>query len=230
MIADLGLRVADRRLRLLGLVLVFVGYFGPWFPHKTAALSVTGFELAEFAKFFPQVQGGVVAIYRSLFYIPLVVAFILLGIFASQSTMRVVWLIVPLLAVAVLLAAILPYPVIEGVRHALSTRSPLTLDPQYMGHLVLLLVGSVLSLSTPLARQLPRRVRDVLILLLAFAGGALAGWQYALLCPLTDALYGVHLGVGWGLVTCMVGFGLLLLSSACAVAGTEQPGNAQSSS
>jgi hypothetical protein len=221
-IADFGRRVADRRLRLLGLALIFAGYFGPWFPHRTAALSVTGFELAEFAKFFPQVQGGVVAIYRSLFYTPLVVAFVLLGILASQSTMRVVRLIVPLFAVVVLLAAILPYPVVDGVRHALFTRSPLTLDPQYMGHLLLLLVGSVLSLLTPLARQLPRRVRGVLILLLALAGGALAGWQVALLRPLVEALYTVRLGMGWGLVTCMVGLGLLLLSSACAVAGIER--------
>jgi hypothetical protein len=205
----------------LGLVLIFVGYFGPWLPHKTAALSVTGFELAEFAKFFPQVQGGVEAIYRSLFYIPLVVAFILLGILASQSTIRVVRLIVPLLAVVVLFAAILPYPVVESVRHALSTRSPLTLDLQYMGHLVLLLVGSVLSLLAPLARRLPRRVRDALILLLALAGAALAGWQVVLLYPLVDALYTVRVGIGWGMVTCMVGFGLLLLSSAYAVAGAE---------
>jgi hypothetical protein len=227
MIVDFGQRVADRRLRLLGLALVFIGYFGPWLPHRTAALSVTGFELAEFAKFFPQVQGGVVAIYRSLFYTPLVVAFILLGVLASQSTMRAVRLIVPLFAVVVLLAAILPYPVVDGVRHALSTRSPLTLDPQYMGHLGLLLVGSVLSLLTPLAGQLPRRVRGVLVLLLAIAGGALAGWQVALLRPLVDALYGVRLGMGWGLVTCMVGFGLLLLSSACAVAGAERPERAR---
>jgi hypothetical protein len=221
-IADFGRRVADRRLCLLGLVLVFIGYFGPWFPHKTAALSVTGFELAEFAKFFPQVQGGVVAIHRSLFYVPLVVALILLGILASQSTVRVIRFVVPLLAIVVLLATVLPYPVVDSVRHALSTRSPLTLDPQYAGHLVLLLIGSALSLLTPLARQLPRRVRDVLILLLALAGGALAGWQYAVLRPLVNALYGVRLGVGWGLVACMVGFGLLLLSSACAVAGAER--------
>jgi hypothetical protein len=229
-IADFGRRVADRRLCFLGLALVFVGYFGPWIPHKTAALSVTGFELAEFAKFFPQVQGRVVAICRSLFYIPLVVAFVLLGILASQSTVRAVRLIVPLLAVVVLLAAVLPYPVVDSVRHAVSTRSALTLDPQYMGHLVLLLVGSLLSLLTPLVRRLPRRVPDVLILLLALAGAVLAGWQAILLYPLVDALYTVRVGIGWGLVTCMVGFGLLLLSSACAVATTEQPGNVQSSS
>jgi hypothetical protein len=183
---------------------------------------VTGFELAEFAKFFPQVQGGVVAIHRSLFYIPLVVAFVLLGILASQSTIRAVRLIVPLLAIVVLPAAILPYPVVESVRHALSTRSPLTLDPQYTGHLVLLLVGSLLSMLAPLARRFHRRVRDVLILLLALAGAALAGWQVVLLWPLVDGLYGVRLGIGWGLVTCMVGFGLLLLSSACSVAGAER--------
>ena len=64
-------------VRFLGLVLILVGYFGPWVPHRTAALAVTGLELAEFAKFFPQVQGGVVSITRELFYLPLVVAFIL---------------------------------------------------------------------------------------------------------------------------------------------------------
>jgi hypothetical protein len=188
---------------------------------------VTGFELAEFAKFFPQVQGGVVAIYRSLFYVPLVVAFILLGILASQSAVRVMRLIVPLLAVVVLLAAILPYPVVDGVRHALSTRSPFTLDPQYRGHVVLLFVGSVLSLLTPMAQRLSRRVRTVLILLLVLAGGGLAGWQVVLLRPLLNALYGVRVGMGWGLVTCMIGLGLLLLSSAWAVASAGRPERVQ---
>ena len=40
-------------------MLAIVGYLGPWVPHKTAALTVTGLELAEFAKFFPQVQAAV---------------------------------------------------------------------------------------------------------------------------------------------------------------------------
>ena len=69
-------------LRLLSLVLATAGYFGPWVPHETAALTVTGFELAEFAKFFPQVQGGVVPVIRALFLTPLVAAAIL---FASLA-------------------------------------------------------------------------------------------------------------------------------------------------
>ena len=72
----------------LGFALVVVGYFGPWIPHETAALTVTGFELAEFAKFFPQVQGGVVPVTRGLFLTPIAAVAILLGLVVSRLAAR----------------------------------------------------------------------------------------------------------------------------------------------
>ncbi|HEY68130.1 MAG TPA: hypothetical protein G4N97_07665, partial [Thermoflexia bacterium] len=75
-----GVRDSGFAIRLFGLVLVIAGYFGPWVGHKTAALTVTGPELSEFAKLFPQVQGGVVPVIRALFLTPLVAAAILLGL------------------------------------------------------------------------------------------------------------------------------------------------------
>jgi hypothetical protein len=208
-----GTRNSGCGIWLLGLALVFVSYFGPWIPHKTVALIVTGFELAEFAKFFPQVQGGVVPIHRVLFYSPFVAALFLLALLASRSAIRPVRLIVPLFAAAALLVALLPYSVVDGLRQALTSRSPFAPDPEYTEQLAVLFVGVVLVLLTPLAGRLSRRARSILVALLALVGAVPALWQFVLLHPLVVALYDTRLGPGWGLIGCMVGFALLLVSA-----------------
>ena len=185
---------------LLGLVLAVVGYFGPWVPHETAALTVTGFELVEFAKFFPQVQGGTVPVTRVLFLTPLVAAAVLLGLLTNQLTNKLTnkltRALVILAAALLALAALPPYQYL--------------LDPGYRGQLILAATGLILVLLTPLARYLPRRVQGVLIALLALAGALPALWQFILLRPLVVALYNAPLGLGWGLIACVAGFALLL--------------------
>ena len=213
MIADFRSRILDFGLYLLGLALVVAGYLGPWIPHKTAALTVTGLELAEFAKFFPQVQGGIVAVNRVLFYLPLVAASILLALFVSQSMARFVRWIALLAITALLLAALLPYPVVDSVRHALATRSAFTVDPQYVGHLVLMVVGVALALSTPLVGRLSKRIQSIPVVILALVGAVPTLWQFVTLRPLTADLYDQPLGLGWGLIACVVGFVLLVLSA-----------------
>jgi len=210
------------RIWLLGLALVVVGYFGPWIPHKTVALTVTGFELAEFAKFFPQVQGGVVPIHRVLFYSPFVAALFLLALVAGRSAIRPVRLIVPLFAAAVLLVALLPYSVVGGLRQALTSRSPFVPDPEYTEQLAILFVGVVLVLLTPLAGRFSRRARAILVALLALVGAVPALWQFVLLHPLVAALYHARLGPGWGLIGCMVGFALLLISAVFTAVSSER--------
>jgi hypothetical protein len=203
-------------LRLFGLALVIAGYFGPWVDHKTAALTVTGFELAEFAKFFPQVQGGAVSITRELFYLPLVTVLILFALLAGRTAVRPVRLIVPLFATVLLLVALLPYSVVDGVRQALTAHSPLTLDPQHTGQLALVVAGVILTLLTPLVRRFPRRLQSTLVVMLALVGAIPALWQFVLLRPLVVALYGGNEppGLGWGLGACAAGFALLLAYSA----------------
>jgi len=229
LIAGRKLQIADFEILLLGLVLVIMGYFGPWVPHKTAALTVTGFELAEFAKFFPQVQGGTISITRELLYLPFLVAFILSALLAGQSTVRATYLIVPLFVAALLVVALLPYSIVDGVRQALTTHSPFTPDPQYTGQLALVVIGAVLTLLAPLARRLPRRAWGILVSLLALAGVVPALWQFVLLRPLVVALYTGNgsgpLGLGWGLIACVVGFALLVLSGI--VAATTPDGSVQ---
>jgi len=203
-------------LRLFGLALVIAGYFGPWVDHKTAALAVTGFELAEFAKFFPQVQGGTVSITRELFYLPLVTVFILFALLAGRTTVRPVRLIVSLFAAALLLVVLLPYSIVDSVRQVLTAHSPFTLDPQYTGQLALVVAGVVLTLLTPLVCRLPRCLQSILVVMLSLVGAIPALWQFVLLRPLVVTLYGGNepLGLGWGLVACAAGFVLLLAYSA----------------
>ena len=212
MISDFRSRILDFRLYLPGLALVVVGYLGPWIPHKTAALTVTGLELAEFTKFFPQVQGSTVAINRVLFYLPLVAASVLLALFVNRSTGRLVRWTVILVTSALLSVTLLPYPVVDDVRHALATRSAFVVDPQYVGHLVLIVVGLALTLLTPLAGRLPRRVQPILVVILALVGAIPALWQFVILRSLAVALYDQPLGLGWGLIVYVLGSTLLVLS------------------
>jgi hypothetical protein len=217
-----SIRKSGGIVRVLGLILVIVGYFGPWVPHKTAALTVTGWELAEFAKFFPQVQGGMVSIARELFYLPLVTVCMLLALLAGRSTARPARWIVSLLFAALLVAVLLPYSVVDAARQALATRAPLVVDPQYAGQLVLVVAGLALTLLIPLAGRLPQRLQDVLIALLALAGAIPPLWQFALLHLLVVALYAVPIGLGWGLIGCAAGFVLLLLSGLLGAASPDR--------
>jgi hypothetical protein len=210
-------RRAGRWLLRLGLVLVVAGYFGPWMPHETVALTVTGFELAEFAKFFPQVQGGTVPLTRALFYLPLVTALILSAFLVGRSTIRLARLIGPPFLAILLVGALLPYSVVDAVRQALIVRSPLVLAPQYVWQTALVILGVILALLSPLARRLSRRASGILVAVLALAGAVPPLWQFALLRPLVVALYDEPLGLGWGLIACMAGFVLLLLSGSTSV-------------
>lgn len=206
-----------RWLLRLGLVLVVAGYFGPWVPHRTAALTVTGFELAEFAKFFPQIQGGTVPLTRALFYLPLVTALILSAFLAGRSSIRLARMVGPPFLAILLVGALFPYSVVDAVRQALATRIPLVLDPQYTKQTALVIVGAVLALLSPLARRLPRRASGILVVLLALASALPPLWQFARLRPLVVALYDEPLGLGWGLIACTAGWALLLLTGSTSV-------------
>lgn len=186
--------------RFVAAVLILVGFFGPWVPHRIAALTVTGYELSEFAKFFPQIQGGVVPVRRALFITPLFAATISLALVVHRSKGR------PLLRLGgTILAALLGLAVLPPYQSLL--------EPAYRPQLVLVAVGLLLTLSTPLTGRFSERVRSMLFLLVATIGIIPALWQYALLRPLIGGLYEAHILPGWGLIVCVVGFLLLSLAS-----------------
>jgi hypothetical protein len=182
---------------LLGLVLAVVGYFGPWIPHKTAALTVTGSELSWFAKPFAQVT-------RELFVLPLVVAGVILGLTAQRLVTRpLVRLGVVVLGLLVILAST---PVYDSI-----------LSPEYRGQLMVMVIGGVLVVLTLFTPRLPHRVWGGLIVLLALVGILPALWQFVTFHPRVADLYDDVLGVGWGLVVCVIGFVLLLARGILAV-------------
>lgn len=186
-------------LHLLGLVLIIVGYFGPWVPHKTVALTVTGYELSEFAKFFPQVQSGAVPIVRALFLTPLVAAAISIGLLGNRPDGRT-WNRLS----AIGLAGLLLLFVLPPLNYVLA--------PTYRPQLALLVIGGPLILLTLLTSRLSPRLRGGLSALLTLAGAVPALWQFALLRPLVAELYDTSLGLGWGVLVCLAGFVLILLS------------------
>jgi hypothetical protein len=190
-------QVAKWGLPFAGIALAVVGYFGPWIPHATAALTVTGSELNWFSKLF-----GLPS--RELFVLPLVAAAVLLGLTAQRHVTRpLARLGVVVLGVLVVLAST---PVYDSIA-----------SPEYRGQLVLMIVGGVLVVLTLFTPRLPRRVWGVSIVLLALVGILPALWQFAAFHPRVAALYDDALGLGWGLIACAVGFVLLLARGILAV-------------
>jgi uncharacterized membrane protein len=184
-------------LSLLGFVLVVVGYFGPWIPHETAALTVPGSELSWFAKSFGQVT-------REMFVLPLIAAGVLLSLTTQCHVTRpFVRLGVVTLGFLVILASM---PVYDSIA-----------SPEYRGQLILMVVGGVLVVLTLFAPRLPRRIWGGSIVLLALVGVLPVLWQFAAFHPRVAALYGESLGVGWGLIVCVIGFILLLAHGILAV-------------
>lgn len=192
-------------LQFLGSVLVVVGFFGPWVAHRTAALTVTGYELSEFAKFFPQIQSGTVPVRRALFITPLLAGAISLALVVHRSG-RGSLLRLGATALTALLALV-ALPPFQAI-----------LEPQYRAQLILIAGALLLTLATPLARQLSEHARGVLLLLLTLMGAVPALWQTVLLRPLVAQLYQTVIWPGWGFIVCVIGFLMLLAAGVRSIA------------
>jgi hypothetical protein len=214
-VAGSKLQTAGFCLWMLGLFLAVVGYFGPWVPHETSALTVTGSELSWFVKFFPQVWNGALTVRRELFATPLIASAVLLALLVRSLSVRPS---VRLGGIGVALLIVLA---------ALPLYDP-PLSPEYRSTLILMVVGAVLVLLTLLVHWLPGWTGGILLALLTIAGIVPALWQFARVRPLVAALYGQPVGLGWGLILCVVGFALLLIRAVLAIASSARP--AQSAS
>ncbi|MCX7682473.1 MAG: hypothetical protein N2508_11035 [Anaerolineae bacterium] len=188
-----------------GLALALVGYFGVWIPHKAAALAITGVELAEWARFLPQPEK------REWLYLPLAVVLVLLAVQAGRSSRLSIRLGTPLLLAALLLTLLLPYVVVDSLRHSLSARTPPAIVPEYRGQLALLIAAVVLVLMAPWSSRLPDRVRGAASALLALIGVVPPLWRFAPLRAHIAAVYGSRtLPLGWGTIVCTLGFVLFI--------------------
>jgi hypothetical protein len=186
-------------LHVLGLALLLVGYFGVWVPHPAVALVVTGRELSEFAKFFPQVQGSVVPIRRALFLTPLAASAVLLSLWVNRYVHER-WIRVVGTGLALLLAAA-ALPALQVV-----------LDPQYRNQLALAGGAALLVVLVVPVGRFSEWLGGILVLSVTAVGGPVALWQFSLLHPLVVTLYNRLVAPGWGLVLTVAGTGALLVS------------------
>jgi len=206
----------------LGPVVAIAGYFGPWIAHETAALTITGAELAEAVKFYPQVQSGAAAITRELFFAPLVAAAILLGLLVNRPTggselplgLR---LRLPLTGLALLfcLAVLPPYQYLT--------------DPFYRVQLGLAIAMALATVLTLFARHLSRRIWANLIIDLSMFGLGLGLWQFMRFYALVPSVYDASPPLGWGLIACALGYMMIILGGGLtfvfASLGSSPPGS-----
>lgn len=193
-------------LAAAGTLAGLAGAVAPWIPHRAAGLNIGGFDLFEVSKFLPAVRSGVVPLWREAFLLPLLLSALLLALLPTWPALsrRLLRWLLPLLAAGVALGALPPYPAILNAHR----------DPEYRGQLLLAAGTLLLSLFSPLARRLPRRLLGAITALLAALGLFLPLWSFAHVYPLYARLYGAPPGVGWGVAVYVLGMLLVLASAA----------------
>ncbi len=178
-----------------GLALVWLGYFGPWVTHQSGALSINGFDLAEWMTFLPEVRNGSLPANRITQLVPLAVAVIVTSALAWQMHGLARWLLSGLAAIGLL--SLLPgYPFI------LFFREDTTVQRQLM------LAGGTLAaaLATLGLPRLPFKLGGWVLVTLIIAGMVIACRNFLALQPVVSALYGTSISAGYGLLFMQAGF------------------------
>ncbi len=183
-------------LQFAASALVLLGFFGPWIAHQCAALTVTGYQMSEFAKFFPQVLSGAVPLTRAYFITPLLSGVVSMGLVLRRSSLRPLVRVGGTALAALLILAVLP------PHHSI-------LDPAYRPQLIMVGAGVLLTAGTVLTADLTERAHGVVSFLIALAGAVPALWQFVLFRPLIAQLYRAPVMPGWGLIVGLIGFTLL---------------------
>ena len=184
---------------LIGIALVLIGYWGPWVNHKTAALVLSGLDMAEFVKFLPGVRTGTEFMIRELFYLPPLAAALCLALVGSSRHLRYpLWARAIMVIIAMVLAIIVlpPYPFIFQALSSDEFRRQFL-----MGASCLAVIAASL-----LYRRLPRTVVAGLLIAVSLAGAIPPLWQFLSIRSALDRVYGQPVHIGWGLWLTAVGF------------------------
>jgi len=188
-----------KRFAPLGIILALVGYWGPWVNHKTAALVLSGLDMAEFVKFLPGVRAGTEFMIRELFYLPPLAAALCLALMGSNQHLRYpLWARAIMVMAAVALATIVlpPYPFI------LQALSSDEFRRQFLAAAGCLAI----TVGFLLYRCLPRAVMAALLIVVSLAGAIPPVWQFFSIRSALDRVYGQPIHVGWGLWLMVAGF------------------------
>jgi hypothetical protein len=193
----------------LGLILIGAGYFGPWVWHKAAGLVLSADDLGEWIKFLPAWRSGQLAVTRELFYLPIWLTAIGLGLQAGRTPSRF-WKIVGLaLAVILVLTPLPKYPELLGAYR----------EPEFMATFWATLLALLLTVGlTFFGARIPERVVAGLWILIGVSAALFAPWMFGRAMPDIERLY--HYAIGWGFLAAISG-GVLLI--AVGVLGLVRP-------
>jgi hypothetical protein len=205
-----------RLLLPLSWLLAAVGTYGPWIAHKTAALTLSGVDMAEFVKFLPGVLDGSLVVNRLLFYLPPLAIVVSVALLAGSHRLRFAW---PLRLAMVLLAVPVSLQLLPPAW------SPASLGTAEFRLQTLGLAACWLLLATFwLWGRLPAWLAGSLSAALALAAAAASTWQFLVVKPAIDVLYGQPPATGWGFFLCQVGLVAIVVAGATLVARILAPG------
>jgi hypothetical protein len=195
---------AVRWLLPVGWVLAAIGYYGPWISHGTAALTLSGADMAEFVKFLPGALDGSLGVVRQLFYLPPLAVVVSVALLVGSRWLRYPW---PFRVLALILAIPVSLQMLPPAWSPSSLfAAEFRLQSIALGICWLLLAGFWLL------GRLPLWVTGSLTAMLSLAAVALCTWQLLVVKPAIDTVYRTPPAVGWGFPVCM--FGLVVMAAA----------------
>jgi hypothetical protein len=186
-----------RRWLWLALFLIGAGYFGPWVWHKAAGLNLSADDLGEWIKFLPAWKLGQLPVMRELFYLPIWLTSIGLGLMAGRIKAWPWKLVVLALSLVLVLTPLPKYPELLSAYR----------EPEFRLTFWATMVALTMSVIFAFfGGRLPDRVEASLWIVIGIAAALFAPWMFGRAMPDIDRLY--HYSIGWGSVAVVLG-GLL---------------------
>ena len=194
-----------RWLLPLGWVAATVGYFGPWIAHGTAALTLSGVDMAEFVKFLPQVLDGSLGAIRELFYLPPLAVVVSLALLVGSRTLRYPWYFRVLGLIAAVPISLQLLPPAWSIGSLMSAE--FRLQTMALGLSWILLAGFWLL------GRLPLWLASMLSAATSLAALVLPSWQFLMVKPAIDLVYRTVPAIGWGFLVCTTGLAVMTVAS-----------------
>jgi hypothetical protein len=187
----------------LGWALAAVGFFGPWVAHAAAGLTLSGVDMGEFVKFLPGALDGTLAVFRQLFYLPPFAITSSIAMLVGSPRLGYS----PIVRTLALVSAV---PVsLQLLPPAWSPSS--LLAPEFRLQTIVLGTCWLLLAGFWLLARLPSWLTGSLSTAVSLAASVLPFWQYWVIKPAVDEVYGRSPAVGWGVPACLVG--LLIMAA-----------------
>ena len=190
---------------MLGWIGLSLGIYGTWLKGTAAALSLTGSDLGELAKFLPAVQSGSLLVCRQAFYLPAVALVVSVSLMAGSHQARL--RAAPRMLVLTL-AGLASLQLLPPAWSLASLRtSEFRMQVAALGTCALLL-----ACTKWLVRLLPC-LRGSLVGLVSLSSVVLPVSQLRIIIPELASVYGSTPGTGWGFWATELGLILISVSA-----------------